>query len=57
MMKKLFKIGYSKSTNCGWVEITEKEWEDIKIQYVKDYGCFLTMSIYDKGQLIGYGIY
>jgi hypothetical protein len=57
IMKKLFKIGYSKTTNCGWLEITEKEWEDIKIQYVKDYGRYLTMNVYDKGELIGYGIY
>lgn len=56
-MKKLFKIGYNKSTNCGWVEITENEWEELKKQYVKDYGCFLIMCIYDKGELIGYGIY
>ena len=57
MMKKLFKLGYNKNTNCGWLEITEKEWEEIKIQYVKDFGCYLTMNVYDKGELIGYGIY
>lgn len=34
-MNKLFKIGYNENTNCGLVEITEKKWEDIKIQYVK----------------------
>lgn len=56
-MKKLFKIGYNENTNCGWIEITQDEFEDIKIQYVKNYGCYLTMSVYDKGQLIGYGIY
>jgi hypothetical protein len=56
-MKKLFKIGYNKNTNIGWVEITKDELDDIKIQYVKDYGRFLTMNVYDKGELIGYGIY